>query len=72
MGNKEVEKRYIDYAETIPIDDPQIWRAYQALRASVAHLPKADQVEILERAADLANAHEKAAFMAAAQLHIRK
>ena len=59
------EKRYQRYAETGPIDNQEIWAKYQLLRARVAHLPQWEQIAILEAAADLANAQEKAAFLAA-------
>lgn len=59
------EELYNHYAEADPIDNPEIWAKYQALRARVAHLPQLEQIAILEAAADLANAQEKAAFLAA-------
>lgn len=59
------EELYRDYAETGPIDDPEVWAKYQILRQSIAHLPKSEQISILEAAAELANAQEKAAFLAA-------
>lgn len=65
MKTSEIEKRYLRYAETAPIDNDEIWEKYQALRSSVAHLPKEEQITILERAAALATAQEKAAFFAA-------
>ena len=66
--NKEfdkAEKSYNLYAESGPIDNQEIWAKYQILRARVAHLPQQEQIAILEAAADLANAQEKAAFLAA-------
>lgn len=65
IGNKDAQKLYLRYAENDPIDNEEIWEKYRALRDSVAHLPQAQQVAILERAAALANAQEKAAFFAA-------
>ena len=59
------EELYNRYAETGPIDDPEIWAKYQILRSRVAHLPQQEQIAILQAAADLANAQEKAAFLAA-------
>ena len=64
-SKEEYEQLYLNYAETGPIDDPEFWEKYQALRAAVAHLPQAEQIAILECAAALANAQEKAAFLAA-------
>lgn len=63
--NKNAGERYLRYAENAPIDNDEIWQKYQALRASVAHLPQGEQIEILDCAAALANAQEKAAFFAA-------
>lgn len=65
---KEQEQLYCHYAETCPINNDEIWRCYQQLRQSVAHLPQDQQIAILERAAALANAQEKAAFLAALHL----
>ena len=64
-GNLSSEELYRDYAETGPIDNPEVWDKYQALRQTVAHLTQAEQISILEAAAALANAQEKAAFLAA-------
>ena len=65
MKEMNKEELYNRYAETGPIDDPEIWAKYQILRSRVAHLPQAEQIAILEAAADLANTQEKAAFLAA-------
>ena len=59
------EELYNRYAETVPIDNQEIWAKYQILRSRLAHLPQPEQIAILEAAADLANAQEKAAFLAA-------
>lgn len=56
---------YDYYAETCPLEDPQVWACHQALRESLAHLAQPEQESILECAAALANAQEKAAFLAA-------
>ena len=63
------EKAYLQYAEEDPIDNEEIWHCYQALRRSVGHLSHAEQIAILECAAALANAQEKAAFLAALRLN---
>lgn len=62
--NKLAEHLYLDYAETEPIDNPQIWEKYRSLRAGIRHLDLADQEMILALAADLANTQEQAAFLA--------
>ena len=59
------EELYTRYAESEPIDNQEIWAKYQILRTRVAHLSQQEQIAILEAAADLANAQEKAAFLAA-------
>lgn len=65
MGSeREEEQLYRDYAETGPVDDPQIWEKYRALRAGLRHLPQEEQIILLELAADLANTQERAAFLA--------
>lgn len=58
------ENRYRDYAESGPIDNPEIWAKYQSLRKAVSHLTQAEQIAIPEAATELANAQEKAAFLA--------
>lgn len=61
----QAEELYTRYAESEPIDNQEIWAKYQILRTRVAHLSQQEQIAILEAAADLANAQEKAAFLAA-------
>ena len=65
MNKINAEELYNHYAETEPIDNEDIWAKYEILRAQVAHLPQLEQIAILEAAAELANAQEKAAFLAA-------
>lgn len=62
---KNAETLYLRYAETAHIDNDEIWEKYQALRSSIAHLSQQEQITILERAAALATAQERAAFFAA-------
>lgn len=65
---EKFEELYLDYAENSPIDNMDVWRCYQELRRSVAHLRQEDRIHILECATELANVQEKAAFLAALQL----
>ena len=65
--SKDAEALYLDYAETEPIDNLEIWEKYRALRAGIRHLSAEDQGVILALAADLANTQERAAFFAGLQ-----
>ena len=63
---------YNYYAEVYPLQDAAVWQAHQTLCDAVAHLPPDQRQAILDAAAALANAQEKAAFLTAFRVSVSR
>lgn len=63
---------YDYYAEVYPLQDAAVWQAHQTLCDAVAHLPPDQRQTILDAAAALANAQEKAAFLTAFRVSVSR
>ena len=54
---------YNYYAERYPMEHEEFWKAYNALRTAVEHLPPHLRESVMNAATNLANAQEKQGFL---------